>query len=195
MFKLNQDVLFLIFKELKLGESHNNNNSFHLVNKTWCEIIIPILWKNPWKWMSKEKMKSQFNVIIAHLSHETIENLRNQDISLPATLQKPLFNYISFCRYLSLFRLDKLCEIIDNSDESKISIVRNEILKLFIKSTKITHLYASTRFNYQVHLIPGAEHCFSQLELFVYNIDAYAEYDDLEGLEGLAKICKSIIWI
>jgi hypothetical protein len=42
MFKLNQDVLFLIFKELKLGELHKYDNSFYLVNKTWCEIIIPM---------------------------------------------------------------------------------------------------------------------------------------------------------
>jgi hypothetical protein len=44
MSKLNRDVLYLIFEELK-----NDKKTFHsclLVNRTWCEMIIPILWKD-----------------------------------------------------------------------------------------------------------------------------------------------------
>ncbi|GET54013.1 hypothetical protein GLOIN_2v1870015 [Rhizophagus irregularis DAOM 181602=DAOM 197198] len=46
-------------------EFKGDRNSLHsclLVNKTWCEIIVPILWKNPWKYLEEDKKeKSQLN--------------------------------------------------------------------------------------------------------------------------------------
>src|SRR3954451_18048481 len=99
MYKLNEDVLFLILKELQ--GYRGSLYSCLLVNRTWCEITVPILWKDPWVDEDEfEKMKSQFNVIISHLSNETKENLRIQGINLPGIRQKPFFSYISFYRYL-----------------------------------------------------------------------------------------------
>ncbi|EXX66822.1 hypothetical protein RirG_120110 [Rhizophagus irregularis DAOM 197198w] len=46
MSQLNTDILYLIFKELQYDKK--SLVSCLRVNKTWCEIIIPILWKNPW---------------------------------------------------------------------------------------------------------------------------------------------------
>src|SRR3954454_10780257 len=125
MLKLNENVLFLIIKELQ----YDNNSLYSclLVCKVLCEIIIPILWKNPLKRLNKRKKKSQFNVIISHLSNEAKENLRAQGIDLSAKQQKPLFNYISFCRHLKLHELEELINY--NVEESKISIIKDEILK------------------------------------------------------------------
>src|SRR3954451_6067612 len=98
MSKLNKDVLFLIFQKLQICK--NTLHSCLLVNKTWCEIIVPILWKDPWTWLPEQKKKeSQFNVIISHLSNEAKENLRIQGVNLvnlseiQQKQQKPLFNY------------------------------------------------------------------------------------------------------
>ncbi|POG79105.1 hypothetical protein GLOIN_2v1870015 [Rhizophagus irregularis DAOM 181602=DAOM 197198] len=48
-------------------EFKGDRNSLHsclLVNKTWCEIIVPILWKNPWKYLEEDKKeKSQLNIL------------------------------------------------------------------------------------------------------------------------------------
>src|SRR3954453_21548077 len=164
MLKLNKDVLFLIFEEFQ-----NDRKSLHpclLVNKTVCEIIIPILWKNPWKYLDDKKKKSQLNVIFSHLSNEAKEYLKSQGINLFSGFiqHKPSFNYISYCRYLSLYKLEQIISTITNIEESKISMIRSEILKLFInRNTRFTHLYISSQTNYQIHLIPGAEHCFSRL--------------------------------
>ena len=146
MSKLNKDVVFLILKELQ-----NDRGTLHsclFVNKAWCEIIVPMLWKNPWKYLTANtniKVKiSLLNVIVSHLLNETKEilkkNLKSQDIVLSAQ-QRPLFNYISFCRYLKLHNLDEIIvlseDIIENPEAS---ITRNEVLKLFVnKNTK--HLY------------------------------------------------------
>ena len=43
MSKLNRDVLYLIFKEFHEDDKKTLHSCF-LVNKNWCEMIIPILW-------------------------------------------------------------------------------------------------------------------------------------------------------
>src|SRR5581483_7431120 len=97
MSKLNNDILYLITKELQ-----NDNKTLYsclTVNKSWCEIIIPILWKDPWKAV-KYKKKLLLNIIISHLPKESKNNLRSQRIYPWKILyQRPLFNYISFCKH------------------------------------------------------------------------------------------------
>jgi hypothetical protein len=156
MSKLNRDVLYLILEELQ-----NDKKSLYsclLVNETWCNTIVPILWKNPWKYLKQKTKPLLLNVIISHLSNKIKENIKIQDIRI--SQEKPLFNYISFCRYLDLRMLEKM--ISDCAfEKSRKSILRNEIFNLFInENTKFTHLYVPDD---QIHLIPGAKHCFSEL--------------------------------
>src|SRR5438045_3088019 len=100
MPKLNKDVLSLILKELQSDKE--SLLSCLLVNKSWCEIIVPILWKNPWIYLRNLNYELLFNLIISYLSNETKEYLRIQGYNLPEVRQKPLFNYIGFCRHLKL---------------------------------------------------------------------------------------------
>ncbi|RIA80088.1 hypothetical protein C1645_839323 [Glomus cerebriforme] len=183
MSKLNRDVLYLIFKEL-----HDIKSLYSclLVNKTWCEIIIPIIWINPWKFLKPEKKKLFLNVIISHLSDESRKNL-SQDIDfLMNSYQRPLFNYISFCKYLDFNHIFDLFTF--NNRGFSIEKNKNEIFKLFInENTKFTYLYFPYYFNYQIHHIPGAKCCLSEIEFFSCN----ARIND-NVLVGLAEICKSI---
>ncbi len=197
MLRLNKDVLFLVIEELQ-----NDRKSLHsclLVDRTWCEITIPLLWKNPWKIRPINSAKSilLFNVILSHLSEESRENLKQFDLFAVAH-QQPLFNYIRFCRYLDLYNLGqmmmmRLLERVTTEEndfkESKISIIRNEIMRLFInRNTKFTHLYLNSYPYFQIHHIPGAEHCFS--ELIFLQCDIYDK--NKSDLERLARISKSI---
>ncbi|PKY29329.1 hypothetical protein RhiirB3_445916 [Rhizophagus irregularis] len=77
MSKLNNDILCLIFEELR--DDEKTLYSCLSINKEFCEIIIPILWKNPWKFLKKGKERLLLNVIISHLSKESKNNL-NQNI-------------------------------------------------------------------------------------------------------------------
>ncbi|CAB5392923.1 unnamed protein product [Rhizophagus irregularis] len=73
-------------------------------------------------------------------------------------------------------------------EEFKITIMRNEILKLFInKNTKFIGLYIPQNFSYPIHLIFGAEYCLSTIEYL--SCDANTNQSILKGL---SKICKSI---
>jgi hypothetical protein len=184
MSKLNGDVLYLIFKEL-----HNDKKTLYSclsVNKTWCEIIIPILWNNPWKYLNDDNDTNEkilLDKIISHLSDESRNNLKNQGIDLSTKFyKKPLFNYISLCRHLNLNAIKR---IIINSGKK---IILNEIIRLFInENTKFTHLHIPQQFNYQIHLIPGAERCFSEIEFLSCNTSIK---DNV--LDGLIEMCKSI---
>ncbi|GES74746.1 hypothetical protein GLOIN_2v1785437 [Rhizophagus clarus] len=148
MTDLNRDILYLIFQRFQ-----NDKKTLLLcllVNKTWCEVIIPILWKNPWKYLKKKK-KLLLNVIVSHLSNESKNDLMSQGIDfLINCYQRPLFDYISFYR-------------------------------------EFTHLYIPYQFDHQIHLIPGAEHCFSKLVFLSCNTNIN---DNV--LSGLIELCKSI---
>jgi hypothetical protein len=62
MIKLNVDCLALIFNELQ--ENKNSLYSCLLVNRDWCIVAVPILWKNH-SWCNKhEKI---FNIILSYL--------------------------------------------------------------------------------------------------------------------------------
>ncbi|PKC54823.1 hypothetical protein RhiirA1_476619 [Rhizophagus irregularis] len=189
MFKLNRDILYLILKELQ-----DDKKSFYkclLVNRTWSEIIIPILWKNPWKYLKKGNEKKLLNVIISHLSEESRNNLMlilsGHYNYLKGSYQKPLFDYISFCKHLNLNEIKRIIDVIPDKIY-EISIIRNEILKLFINENRVfTHLYIPHQFDYQIHLIPGAKVCLSELQL----LRCHTTIDD-KILTGLSEICKSI---
>src|SRR6266498_2192810 len=158
MSNLNGDILYLIFKELQ-----DNLYPCLSVNKTWCEVVIPILWKNPWKYYLNEgKEKLLLNVIISHLS----ENLRNNlDQDLVISYQRPIFSYISFCKHLNLNEIKKMISTHLAFELIRFPNINTDIYNLFInRNTKLTHLYIPRQFDYQIQLIPEAKHCFSELE-------------------------------
>ena len=106
MSKLNRDIFYLIFE--KLHDDKNTLFSCILVNKTWCEITIPILWRNPWKFLMNEKERSLLlNVIISHFSDESRKKLKEHGL-LTNSYQKPLFDYISFCKHLNLNKINRI---------------------------------------------------------------------------------------
>ncbi|CAB5387798.1 unnamed protein product [Rhizophagus irregularis] len=191
MVYLNKDILFLIFEELK--KDKKSLYSCLLVNRTWCETAIPILWKNPFIRDDSPKIISLFNVIISHLSKESRDILKDQGINnliTEKTYQKPLFNYIFFWKYLELSYLESV--IISSTskkvEESKLSIIKNEILKVFInRNTKLIHLSLPYDFDNRLHHISGAENCLSELQ----SLRCFTKINQ-HHLEGLAKICKSI---
>ncbi|GES75220.1 hypothetical protein GLOIN_2v1761545 [Rhizophagus clarus] len=84
MSKLNKDIIYLILQELQ--EDKKSLYSCISVDKTWCEIIIPILWNNPWKYLKIKNYKALFNItkqpstkilssFVNHLSWDCLDNL------------------------------------------------------------------------------------------------------------------------
>ncbi|GBC00717.1 hypothetical protein RclHR1_03950013 [Rhizophagus clarus] len=186
MSKLNRDVLYLIFEELNKNEK--SLCSYLYVNKTWCEMMIPFLWKNPWKYTysknhERRLRKLLVDIIILHLSDEKINKLKSQGFYFSInSYKKPLFDYISYCKHLNLNEIKYTLKIIE------MDFILNEIINIFVnQNTTITHLYIPKQFDYQIHLIPGIEYYFSNIEFLSCNANTN---DDI--LNGLAEICKSV---
>ena len=144
MPKLIKDIIFLILEELQ-----NDRKALYsclMVNRTWCETTVPILWENPHPTKYSKNIKLVYTMFL-HLSEESREILKNQEIDLfTETSQRPLFNYISFWRYLNLRSLDWILDSITSVSLKK-SVLRNEILKLLInRNTRFTHIYINTFF-------------------------------------------------
>src|ERR1051325_10097168 len=119
MSKLNRDIIYLILQELQ--DDKITLHSCLSVNKIWCETIIPILWKDPWKDL-KGKEKLLVSVIISHLPNKSRDNLsKHMDFSLNS-YPRPLFDYISFCRHLNLNEIERMI-IHSFHEKSKISII------------------------------------------------------------------------
>ncbi|PKC60413.1 hypothetical protein RhiirA1_468053 [Rhizophagus irregularis] len=191
MFRLNNDILHLIFEYLE--DNKNDLYSCLLVNKTWCEIIVLILWKDPWNELTNFPHFSStillLNVIISHIQDEAkIKEVYNYFINSGIHLsscQRPLLNYIRFCKHLNLGTIMNITEYI--KDLSERLIVEDEIFKLFInKDVKITYLYIPKKFNCQLHLIPEAKICFSKIKF----LKCYTNIGN-NILTGLSE-CKSI---
>src|SRR6266536_2723882 len=108
MSKLNKDLLFLISENLQ--DDRISLYSCILINRTWFEATVPILWKIPGRTPLTNKANNiLFNVILLHLSEESRNILKNQGIDLfTETTKKPLFNYISLWRYLNLQLLENM---------------------------------------------------------------------------------------
>ncbi|GBC01743.1 hypothetical protein RclHR1_04310004 [Rhizophagus clarus] len=123
MSKLNCDILLLIFKELHYANIEgsvvisNVINTLYrclLVNKTWCKLIIPILWEGILGDLIFRREISCYNIIISHLPNEAKELLKDtSDISIIT----PQINYIRFCKYLDLHYLNKLRDYLNIKTE------------------------------------------------------------------------------
>jgi hypothetical protein len=184
MSKLYTDVLCLIFEKFQDDKDDKKSLISCLsVNITWCEIIIPILWQNPWKYLKSGKEKTLLKVIISHLSDELRDNLSQDNDFLIDSYKRPLFNYISFWRHLNLERIERIFNAHIHFKE-----IKNDILNLFINNnTKFTHLYIYQQFDRQIHLIPEAKKCLTEIKF----LSCDASIND-NILIGLISMCESI---
>ncbi|PKY22223.1 hypothetical protein RhiirB3_525604 [Rhizophagus irregularis] len=159
MSNLNSDVLYLIFKQI---QDDKTLRLCLLVNKTWCETVAPILWKNPWKYLKEWNGKLFLNVIISHLSEISRKKIGEHKL-FKNIYKKPSLNYISYFKYLNLDEIQKVINL--NIMEKSKLLIQNEIFNIFInENMRFTHLYAHKKFDNQIKFIYGSELCFSEIE-------------------------------
>src|SRR6266498_1235696 len=89
---------FLNFKKMPylLFYARLDKVSLHsclLVNRFWCEVSVPILWTSI----------QNYNTLIACLPNESKEILYENEIIISTPTSKPLFNYVTFIKSLSMF--------------------------------------------------------------------------------------------
>ncbi|GES98921.1 hypothetical protein GLOIN_2v1810914 [Rhizophagus clarus] len=189
MERLNIDCLILIFNELRTDKK--SLHSCLLVNREWCHLIVPILWrKHPWFTTDRKESEKLINIIISHLSTSSRQLLFENNISLPSTiLSKPLtFNYVSFCKFPGAQHINNIINIVNNYDFTRRrDLLEQEIYKLFVSQCKnVKELTWET--SQPLSSFPDALSCFSQLNNLRINMNSINSND----LYEMAQICKDL---
>ncbi|CAG8595986.1 15183_t:CDS:1 [Funneliformis caledonium] len=151
--KLPVDCLNEIFEYLE--EDKVTLHSCLLVNRLWCQVAVRILWRDIWSFHYNVHYRpyrthvpiSIFSALFACLPKESKTVLYDNGIvtSTP-TYKSPFFNYASFCKVLSLYKVDKIIEHVVQHQKSVTPqnlpfikyLTMQEILKLFM--TQISSL-------------------------------------------------------
>jgi hypothetical protein len=132
MLKLNKDILFLVFEELQ--DDSKSLFSCLMVNRLWCETVIPILWRDPWCYDIDYSNKNYlFIIITSYLSDDIKESLMRQGIQLPSvSFQLLLFDYLSFCKSINVNTINIITSIGSSLAHNQF-ILQQEFYSLFMK--------------------------------------------------------------
>src|SRR5437660_1116559 len=120
---LIEDCLRIIFTKLQYDRS--SLYSCILVNRFWCQIAIPILWKDPepfpYEDNSPPSHHKLYSTMIYFLPESSKQLLFDSNIILPsmAFSNKPLFNYISFVSKISAGFINQMINSLIKKDESQ----------------------------------------------------------------------------
>ncbi|PKY37570.1 hypothetical protein RhiirA4_536547 [Rhizophagus irregularis] len=161
-----------------------------LVNRLWCEIAVRILWKDVFcsSTPCPRVVLSLLSPIIACLPNESKDLLYKNGIFFKtSTWKPPLFNYASYCKILSINKIDQMIQnaFLQNLNSDK-ELILQEILKVLM--SQISSLksldYSKCPMNVKLINFPGAKDCLMNLtELSCCSTDKYSE---------LSPICHNI---
>ncbi|GBB84941.1 hypothetical protein RclHR1_11510005 [Rhizophagus clarus] len=186
MSRLNKDILFLIFKELQ--DDSKSLFSCLMVNKLWCETVIPILWRNPWSYnINYDDKNYLFMIIVFYLTNDTKELLMRQGIQLPSIpYQSLLFDYLSYCRSININIINSIISIGSSFDYDQF-ILQQEFYNLFMKKFPKLKYLDMESINHQLFYFPEAE--LRLVSLCELRCDTSI---DTSYFYGLARLCKYI---
>src|SRR6266496_2406479 len=116
--QLFADCFEEIFEFLK-----NDKVTLHsclLVNHLLCEISVRILWRNIWDFKPKsDALLKILSTLVACLPNESKSLLYEKGIFISTPTSKPpLFDYISFCKSLSIRDICKMIKSFLNNQQS-----------------------------------------------------------------------------
>ncbi|EXX53765.1 uncharacterized protein OCT59_012730 [Rhizophagus irregularis] len=186
MSKLNKDILFLIFEEFQ----YDSKSLFSclMVNRFWCETVIPILWRNPWCYDIKYYDKDYLFIIIAsYLSDDIKEFLKRLGIQKPLVSRKSLlFDYLSFCRNVDINVLSSIISTGSSSTNHQL-FLQQEFCVVFMKNCQELKYFDMRSLKHQIFHFPEAKLCFESL----YELKCDTSID-VSYFYGLARICQHI---
>ena len=185
MSKLNKDVLFLLFEELQ--DDSKSLFSCLLVNRLWCETVIPILWRNPWHYnINDQKRSSLYHIIILSLPNDSKEFLTSQGIQFSTSCQFLSFDYLYFCKSINIKVIKNIISLSTSSTYNRF-LLQQEIYDLFMKKFSEIKYLDMRSIEHQIFYFPRAKTCLDSLcEL---KCDASS---DPVYFYGLACICKNL---
>ncbi|EXX55839.1 uncharacterized protein OCT59_026654 [Rhizophagus irregularis] len=102
-----------------------------MVNRIWCKIVIPILWRNPWCYdINYHKKISLYSILTSYLSNDIKEFLTKKEILI--SNQSLVFDYLSFCKSIDTIIIDNIISIGTSSEYNQF-LLQEEIYSFLIK--------------------------------------------------------------
>ncbi|RGB43868.1 hypothetical protein C1646_679807 [Rhizophagus diaphanus] len=148
MSKLNKDILFLIFNELQ--NDSRDLFSCLMVNKYWCETVIPILWKNPWRFNIDYHKSSLYSIVVSYLPDNMKGFLAKEGIHIS---DKSLaIDYLSFCKSINMNVIDDIIST-ESSPGYYRSLLQEELYNTLMKKCPGIK-YLDIRSDYQIFCLP-----------------------------------------
>jgi hypothetical protein len=186
MSRLNKDILFMLFEEIQ--DDPKSLFSCLIVNRLWCETVIPILWKNPWRYNINYRSKNfLFNIITSHFPDNIKKFLLKQGIEIFSVSCQPLlFDYLSFCRSLNVNVINDIISIGSYLAYNQF-LLQQEVYNLFMKKFPELKYLDMRSIEHQIFYFPGA----------IARLDSLCELTcdtsiDSSYFYGLARICNKI---
>jgi hypothetical protein len=190
MSQLPIDCLNEIFEYLENDKP--NLYSCILVNRFWCRVSVRIFWRNAYNYST-----SNFSTLISCLPKESKEILNENGITiLTSTSKTPTFNYASFCKVLSVYRVYyKIKELLKNQKtissqnlKNNSKIIAQEIFKMLMNQvSSLKSLVFLSFSDITLSLYPGAKDCLKNLTELRCSSDISTEL-----LYQLSQICCNI---
>ncbi|PKK75190.1 hypothetical protein RhiirC2_846201 [Rhizophagus irregularis] len=188
MSKLNKDILFLISEELGQDDSKSLFSCL-MVNRLWCETVIPILWRNPWCYDINYSNKNYlFKIIASYLSDDIKEFLTGQGIQLPlVSFQSLLFDYLSFCRSININIINMIITSIGSSLTYNQFLLQQEFYGLFMKKFPELKYLNMKSIRHQIFYFPEARIRLESLCELKCDTSTDSSY-----FYGLVQLCQYI---
>ncbi|CAB4475573.1 hypothetical protein RhiirA1_540251 [Rhizophagus irregularis] len=130
--KLVDDCLQNIFEYLS-----NDLKALHscvLVNRKWCQISIPVFWRDPWEYRRVGSLKKSFTIIntfILTLPEESQRKLLQIEIIQHSFLKKPIFEYSKFLQSIVLHELENDIKIWIHHQSNQFKQRKRKVIKNF----------------------------------------------------------------
>ncbi|RIA91421.1 hypothetical protein C1645_822122 [Glomus cerebriforme] len=223
--QLYPDCLRRIFEHIVdsseyLHTTHKILYSCILVNKLFCENAIPILWRNPWNPnsnKSKNNTYKKFSITktilscLLHHYHQEQQQQQQQDkedtfgiICLKNSIKEPLFDYLSYCRYIDYQDIEKVTKmliekkielniIINKKHKDNIEyILLKNIWELFMKKCNNIE-FLNLPYNINISILSGSRQCLKWLNELECKVDKEMKYlNQSTSFIGLTKICHNL---
>ncbi|RIA81095.1 hypothetical protein C1645_837526 [Glomus cerebriforme] len=186
MAQLLTDCLVDILEYLE--DDMINLHSCLLVNRLWCNISVRIFWRD-----IENYKRSNFRTLIACLPNESKEILNNNGINISTPTSKPpIFNYASFCKFLSIYQISykvrSLFKIPCRTFSNKPSIVTQEIIKLFFNQINSLKKLQLCEYPNNINFYLESKVCFKNLSELQCNSNFSSEF-----FYKLSQVCQNIL--
>jgi hypothetical protein len=189
MSKLNRDILFLIFEELQ--DDSVSLFTCLTVNRLWCETVVPILWRNPWRYDITYYNKNYLFTIIASYLSDDIKEFLTKQIS-PISSQSLLFDYLSFCRSINVNIMKYIISIGSTSADNR-WLLQQKFYDLFMKKCPELKYLDMRSIEHQIFYLPEARLRFESL--YELNCDTSINSSYLHGLAHISQCIQRLIII